>query len=45
MVKANHLVVQVENTTTVCHTERDGRCKPEGQDSLCYVYKSVQPYR
>ena len=30
MVKANHLVVQVENATTVRHTKRNGGCKPEG---------------
>ena len=40
MVKANHLIVQVENATTVRHTKRNGGCKPEPRYSLCDVYKS-----
>ena len=32
-VKANHLVVQVENATSVSYTKSDGGCKPNRQSS------------
>jgi hypothetical protein len=31
MVKPDHLVFQVKNTTTVCYTKRNRGCKPKGQ--------------
>jgi hypothetical protein len=40
MVKADHLVFQVKNTTTVCYTKRYRGCKPKGQSSWCDVYEA-----
>ena len=43
MVKPDHLVFQVKNTTTVCYTECNRGCKPKGQSSWCDVYEACTP--
>jgi hypothetical protein len=40
-IKANHLVVQVENATSVRHTKSNGGYKPNHPSSWCDIYPSV----
>jgi hypothetical protein len=40
-VKANHLVVQVENATSVRYTKSNGGYKPNHQSSWCDMYINV----
>jgi hypothetical protein len=40
MVKPDHLVFQVKNTTTVCYTKHNRRCKPKGRSSWCDEYEA-----
>jgi hypothetical protein len=45
IVKANHLVFQVKNATTVCYTKHIGGYKPKGKSLWCDVYERVYPHR